>query len=198
VPQLWLFEPLTRTIEFYRLDGKEYRPEATAGIGDSLPVPGFDGVTIEADRVFDTQSSRWKSRDTEDDSAEARDEPPSWAIPREAVVGLQHLILLGHAERRREIWNNQSPCFLAFGSAEEARYRLDQFLFEAGRWEGVRAPAPIEPEPGVRAASVGRFHFVQTEHVVRLNVDVDGSLYRDLLAVMANRQAWDCGETREV
>ena len=131
VPQLWLIEPLTRTIELYRLAGDGYRLEATAGAGGVLPVPGFERLTIEADRVFDLQRPQ---------SEGGTEDPPKqgWALPRDPPVGLQHLLLLGHAERRREIWNNQSPCFLAFSSAEEARYRLDRFLSEAGRWEGAR------------------------------------------------------------
>ena len=114
--------------------------------------------------------------------------------PEAVTVGLQHLILLGHAERRREIWDNRCPCALAFGSADEARHRLDRFMFEAARWEG-RAVVPAVPvEPDVDAATIGRFHFKRHGHVVRLNVDVDGLLYRSLLNVTADRAAWDWGD----
>jgi Uma2 family endonuclease len=192
VPELWLIEPLTHTIEAYRLAGGEYHLEATAGPGDRLSVCGVDGMTIETGRVFDTQSSRFKDElDTGEHEAQP---PPSWAIPRERVVGLQHLILLGHAERRREIWNNQSPCFLAFGSPDEARHRLDRFLLEAGRWNGTAAPQPVEIEPGIEAVDVGPFHFTRRSHVVRLNVDVSGLLYRQLLEVSAQHDAWNWGE----
>jgi Uma2 family endonuclease len=189
VPQLWLIEPLTRTIELHQLIEDEYRLQATAGVGQALAVPGFDGLTIEADRVFDTQSSRFKDKPSAGDGR-----PESWAIPRDQVVGLQHLILLGHAERRREIWNNQSPCFLAFGSSEEASHRLDRFLLEASRWEGAAVPKRVEIEPDMETADVGRFHFVRQGHIVRLNVDVSGLLYRELLTVTADRKAWDWGE----
>jgi Uma2 family endonuclease len=191
--QLWLLDPLTRMIELYLLSNGEYRLEATAGLGDTLPVPGFDGVTIAADRVFDLQSDRWKDSADEDEPAEVKPKNP-WAIAPDQVVGLQHLILLGHAERRREIWNNQSPCFLAFNSAEEARHRLDRFLLEAARWENMRVPIPTEIEPDLVVADVGRFHFLRQGHVVRLNVDVSGLLYRELLRVTADRKAWDWGE----
>ncbi len=193
MPQLWLIELLTCTIERYGLVEGEYRLEATAGAGESLVVPGFDGLTIDADRVFDTQSKRFK-----DKPATGNGRPKRWAIPRGRTVGLQHLILLGHAERRREIWNNQSPCFLAFGSSEEASHRLDHFVLEASQWEGMKAPAPVEIEPHMETANVRRFHFVRHGHIVRLNVDVSGLLYRELLTVTADRKAWDWGEeTRE-
>jgi hypothetical protein len=110
------------------------------------------------------------------------------------VVGLQHLILLGHAERRREIWNNQSPCFLPFGSSDEARHRLDRFIFAAARWEDKPIVKPVSVEPELDTATVGRFHFSRHGHTVRLNVDVDARLYRSLLDVTANRRAWDWGD----
>lgn len=190
VPELWLVEPLTRTIEVYRLEGGEYRLHATAGAGDRLTVQCVEGLTIEADRIFDTQSRRFKEDSEADDDAEPI---PAWAIPRDRVVGLQHLVLLGHTERRREIWNNQSPCFLAFGSPEEARHRLNQFLLEGGRWTGTTAPDPVTIEPGIVAAATGPFHFIRRDHVVQLNVDVDGLLYRELLSINANHDAWDWG-----
>ncbi len=80
--------------------------------------------------------------------------PHHFPISPERVVGLQHLLLLGHAERRREIWNNVSPCFVAYGSCEEARHRLDRFVLEAARWEGLEAPTPGKIEPEVEAARV--------------------------------------------
>lgn len=194
VPQLWLIEPLTRTIEQYRLTDGEFHIEATAGMGHRFPVRGVEGMTIDADRIFETQSSRFqRERATEEDVGED-ERPRAWAIPRDRVVGLQHLILLGHTERRREIWNNQSPCFLAFGSAEEASHRLDRFLAEAARWTGTTMPEPVEIEPGIETADVGQFHFIRQGKVVRLNVDVSGLLYRALLDVTANHDAWDWGE----
>ena len=60
---------------------------------------------------------------------------------------------------------------------------------EAARREGqpVVPAAPIEPD--VDAATVGRFHFSRHGHLVRLNVDVDGRLYRSLPDVTAERGA---------
>jgi hypothetical protein len=123
-------------------------------------------------------------------------ERSDWAIPQGVVVGLQHLILLGHAERRREIWNNKCPCCLAFGSAGEARHRFERFIFEAARWEDLPPVAPVSVEPELDTARVGRFHFSRHGHVVRLDVDVDGRSYRSLLDVAANSEAWrwDDGE----
>ena len=150
-------------------------------------------MTVPGARVFDTQSARHPR-----DHAPRLPHPPrpgsEWAVPRNAVVGLQHLILLGHAERRREIWGNRAPCVLAFGCADEAAHRLRQFVLEAARWEAAPTPPVVPVEPDVEAASVGRFHFVRERHVVRLNVDVDGLLYRALLDFTAQRAAWDWGE----
>lgn len=192
VPELWLIEPLTRKIELYRLARGEYHLETTAGTGDELPVRDLDGMTVAADRVFKTQSSRFES-----EPATGEKPTPEWGIPRDRAIGLQHLILLGHTERRREIWNNQSPCFLAFGSTEQARHRLNYFLIEAGRWTGEEISEPVEIEPGIETADVGIFHFIRRGHVVRLNVDVSGSLYRKLLEMTANRAAWDWGDTKK-
>ena len=55
------------------------------------------------------------------------------------------------------------------------------------------APAPVKIEPDLETAEVGRFRFIRRGHVVRLNVDVSGPLYRALLAVTASRDAWDWG-----
>lgn len=190
VPELWLIEPLTRTIELYRLTRGEYHLETTAGMGDEVPVRELDGMTVAADHVFKTQSCRF-----EHEPAASEKPTPAWGIPCDRAIGLQHLILLGHAERRREIWNNQSPCFLAFGSPEEARHRLDYFLLEAGRWTGEEISGPVEIEPGIETTDVGIFHFIRRGHIVRLNVDVSGSLYRALLEMTSNRAAWDWGDT---
>jgi hypothetical protein len=189
VPHLWLIEPVTGTVEVYRLDRGEYCLVRTGGAADEFPLPGFDGLTFAGARLFDTQSGRctW-SRPTR------ADRTPAWAISRDRDVGLQHLILLGHAERRREIWDNRAPCALAFGSAEEAEHRLRRFVQEAARWEGATTPSIHRIEPGIEAADIGRFHFVRQEHTVRLNVDVDGLLYRALLEVTAKREAWDWGD----
>jgi hypothetical protein len=70
----------------------------------------------------------------------------------------------------------------------------DRFLLEAGRWTGLNAPEPVEIEPGLEIADAGRFQFIRRGHVVRLNIDVSGLLYRDLLSVNARREAWDWGD----
>jgi hypothetical protein len=190
VPHLWLIEPLTRMVEIYQLDRGEYQVGRTGGVSDGFPLPGFDGVTVAGAKLFETQSSRH----ARPRRARAERSPPAWGIPRDRELGLQHLILLGHTERRREIWNNRSPCALAFGSSEEAEHRLRKFVSEAARWEDTAMPSPVRVEPDVEAADIGRFHFVRQGHIVRLNVDVDGRLYRDLLEVTAKREAWDWGD----
>jgi Uma2 family endonuclease len=189
VRQLWLIEPITLTIELYQLERGEYHLTATVSPGEVLPVPDMDGFSIAADDVFRLQD-RSRRYDNDDEDEPVND----WAVPREAAVGLQHLILLGHAERRREIWNNQSPCFLAFGSDEEAKFRLERFMLEASWWEGTAVPSMAVIEPNVDSVDIGRFHFLRDGRIIRLNVDVSGLLYRSILETTANRDAWDWGE----
>jgi len=187
VPQLWLIEPLTRTVELYQLSGGDYRLTETATIGQTLKVPDLGPLELPVDAIFQTGEDRPQS-------GVVQDERSGWAIQSDLIVGLQHLILLGHAERRREIWNNQSPCFLPFGSADEARHRLDRFIFEAARWEDQPPVAPVSIEPELDIATVGRFHFSRHGHIVQMNVDVEGQMYRSLLDLTANRGAWDWGD----
>ncbi len=187
VPQLWLLEPLTSTVELYQLIDGDYQLTELATAGQAIKVPGLEPFELSVDAIFDAGDD-WPA------TAAARDEPTDWAIPQGVTVGLQHLVLLGHAERRREIWDDRSPCFLAFGSADEARHRLDRFLVEAARWEDRPAVPAVAVEPDVDAATVGRFHFSRHRHVVRLDVDVDGRLFRSLLEATADRAAWDWGD----
>ncbi len=187
VQQLWLLEPLTSTVERYQLVGGDYQLAELATAGQTIKVPGLEPFELPVDAIFDTGDD-WPT------SGAVRHEPTDWAIPQRVTVGLQHLLLLGHAERRREIWDNRSPCHLAFGSADEARFRLDRFIVEAARWEGRPAAAAVAVEPDVDAATIGRFHFSRHQHVVRLKIDVDGRLYRSLLDATADRAAWDWGD----
>ena len=188
VPQLWLLEPLTSTVELHQLVGGEYQLTHSATSGQSIRVPGLDPFELPVDAIFDADDD-WPTAGRGD-----REPSDGWSIPPDVTVGLQHLILLGHAERRREIWDDRAPCFLAFGSAEEARLRLDRFVLEAARWED-RPAVPVRPvEPDVDVATVGRFHFARHRHVVRLDVAVDGRLYRALLDATADRAAWDWGD----
>jgi Uma2 family endonuclease len=197
VPELWLIEPLTRTIESYQLSGGEYHLHATAHAGDQMRVVGLKEMAVDAERVFATQSSRFKDETVHDDDDNDNANPPAWALPPNREIGLQHLILLGHTERRREIWSNQSPCFLAFGSPDEARHRLNRFLLEAARWQRALTPPLVEVEPGMEAANVGPFHFVRQGHIVRLNVDASAERYRELLQINAQRAAWDWGDEEQ-
>jgi len=194
VPELWLIEPLTHTIETYQLTGGEYHLVSTAGMKERLPVRSLNGTAIELARVFDTQSSRFRNSADDDEDDDQIKPTPAWAIPPDREVGLQHLILLGHTDRRREIWNNKSPCVLAFGSPEEARHRLNRFLAEAAQWKGLPTPQSVQIEPGMEAADVGPFHFIRQEHIVRANVDASALVYRELVHTNSNRAAWDWGE----
>jgi len=52
----------------------------------------------------------------------------------------------------------------------------------------------VERGVGALAGCSGPFHFTRRGHIVRLNVEVSGSLYHQLLEVSAGREAWDWGE----
>ena len=52
------------------------------------------------------------------------------------MYGLEYALFFGVPERRWEFWNNKAHSVLAFGSAVEARARLEHFVTE------VRGTAP--------------------------------------------------------
>jgi hypothetical protein len=103
-------------------------------------------------------------------------------------------MLLGHAERRREVWGGRVPCRLAFASEREAELRFRGFLDDAARWEAAPVPTPGPLETAGEHAEVGRFRVIRRGGVINLDVRVDGRLHRELLRVCATREAWDWGD----
>src|SRR5205085_9848560 len=123
--------------------------------GDRYTSLAFPELTIEVASLFDTQSKRhWGGEDAADDDSPAG-APGDWGVPQDQGVGLEHLMLLGHAERRREIWNGRVPCRLAFASELEAEFRFRGFLEDAARWEAAPVPTARPLELGEHA-EVGR------------------------------------------
>lgn len=193
VPHLWHLDPVAETLEAYELRGGEYDRVATLA-GEMYRPDAFPELMVDVAGLFDTQSKRHGDR-VSSPGTEPEEPPQEWGVPEEERVGLEHLLLLGHAERRREIWDNRAPCRLAFASEREASTRLASLLADAAAWEGEAAPSPVrQVEPGIETAEVGRFRFVRRGRCVHLDLAVDGMFYRQLLHVCADRSAWDWGD----
>jgi hypothetical protein len=197
VPHLWHLDPHDESLVAYELRGTEYDRVTRVTAGDRYTPAAFSELTIDVASLFDTQSKRhWRGDDAGNDEAPAV-APAEWGVPEHERVGLEHLMLLGHAERRREIWNGRTPCRLAFASEREAGFRFRGFLDDAARWEAAPVPTPRPLEVGSEHAEVGRFRFIRRGRVINADVQVDGRLYRELLRVAATREAWDWGDHAE-
>jgi Uma2 family endonuclease len=191
VPHLWLLDPEVETVELHDLEGDRYHLTATHGAGTEFRPVLFPGQTVAVDRLFDTQ---WK-RHPEWFGREEEAEPiPRWLVAPEIRVGLEYLLLMGHPERRYEIWSNRAPCMLAFGSAEEARLRLEHLLDEAASWEQAARPQTAVLDSDAEQAEVGRFRFTRRGRHVHLDVAVDARKYQELLCLWSDRAVWDWGE----
>jgi hypothetical protein len=190
VAHLWLLDPEVESVELYELAGPDYHLAATFRPGEEFRPRPFPEVAVKVGALFDTQ---WK-RHPEWFAASEPEPVPEWLAPPDKRLGLEYLLLLGHPERRREIWGNRAPCVLPFGSPGEAQVRFRHFLEDAARWEQAPAPTPSRPEPGMEQAEVGRFRLTRRGRHVHLEVAVDARKYRALLEVWTRREAWDWGE----
>jgi hypothetical protein len=190
VPHLWLVEPALETVEVYQLH-RQYELQGRFGLGESFACALFSGERIVVDELFKTQSKRWQDKQTLEDEPEPI---PEWLLAPEFEVGLESFFHLGHPERRWEFWGNRAHSVLAFGSAKEARVRLDHFLTEACHWEGTSKPKIAPVAADVEQAEVGRFQLTRAGRLVFLDVAVDGRLYKDLLKIWGKREVWDWGE----
>lgn len=190
VPHLWLLDPESETVELYDLCGGDYQLRATYGAGREFPLSRFLGETVAVDRLFDTQ---WKRHPEWFGRQEKAKPVPEWLVAPEKRIGLEYLLLVGHPERRYEIWNHRAPCLLAFGSVAEARVRLAHFLEEAACWEQTASPRTVALEEDVEQAEVGRFRFTRGRYV-QLDVVVDARKYQELLPLWSDGAAWDWGE----
>lgn len=195
VPWLWLLEPSLETVEVYELHNGDYRLQGVYRPGESFATDLLPGERIQVEPLFDTQEKRWRERDPEPEEPEPEPEPiAEWLAPAEQKLGLEYLLLLGHPERRFELWNNRAPCVLPFGSTAEAAHRLRQFAEDAGRWEGMSVGEPTTMAEDVEQAEVGRFRLTRRGRHVHLEVAAQGKMYRQLLEVWADHDAWDWGE----
>jgi Uma2 family endonuclease len=196
VPHLWLLDPPAETLVVYELVGRAYRQVGVYRCGDEFRPTLFPDRTVKVDDLFWTQIKRHRLHSPRSES-EPRPEPKpiaEWLVPPETRLGLEYLFFLGHPERRWEIWNNQAPSVLAFGSSQEAKVRFVHFLEEICRWEQAPVPTPASLEPDVEQAEVGRFQLTRRGRHVHLNLSVDARKYRELLTIWSKPEAWDWGE----
>lgn len=190
VPHLWLLDPEIETVEVWELAGSDYRLVGRHGAGESFR-PALAGESSVA--VDDLYATQWKRHSTQS----RREEPepiPEWLVAPEKRLGLEYLLMVGHPERRYEIWANRAPCVLAFGSAREAQARFAYFLEDAARWEQMPVPQPAAVEADIEQAEVGRFRFTRRGRQVHLDVAVDARKYQILMDVWARRDVWDWGD----
>jgi len=188
VRELWLLDPEIQVVEIHKLCGRSYAIAATFRAGETFKSDVFGEFVFAVNDLFKSQWPR------EEDRKSKPNPIPQWFMPPDMRLGLEYLLLFGHAERRHEIWENQAPCILAFGSEEEAQLRFGHFLKDICQWEGVPLVASTRIETGLEVATVGRFQIVRRGQHVRLNVAVDGRKFRAMLENCAKREAWDWGE----
>jgi Uma2 family endonuclease len=206
VEHFWLLDPALETVDVYRLSG-DYEHQGRFAAGESFGCDLFPGETISVDALFDTQrkrrvalaiaSAEQATGATGSASAEDRDEPepiPEWLLPPDFAVGLEYFFLLGHPDHRWEFWNNKAYSVLAFGSPTEARARLDHFIAEACRWEGLPTAKPTSMSDDADRSEIGRFQFTRRGRLVWMDLAIDGRRYKDLLRTWTRKEAWDWGE----
>jgi Uma2 family endonuclease len=190
VPYVWLIEPELETLEMYERSSREYRHVRTCRSGDAVQCCLFPDSDVPLDELFDTQVKRlgWRQDSEEPQS------PSEWLVPPEVRLGLQYLLLLGHSERRREVWHNRGRCLLSFASATESRQRFQHFLEDICRWQ---QQPPVRPEPAgpeLELAEVGPFQLVRNHQRIELEVRFESHLLRELYDLWFNRNNWDWGE----
>jgi hypothetical protein len=190
VPHLWLLDPELETVGVYELAGGDYRLAATHRAEEEFRPALFPSERVGVDGLFDTQWKRHRDRF----AGTVREPIPEWLVSSDQRLGLEYLFLLGHPERRYEIWGNRAPCVLAFGSVAEAQARFGHFLEDAARWEQSPVPRPTRITADAEQAEVGRFRLTRQDRRVSLDVAVDGRKYEQLLEVCSRREAWDWGE----
>lgn len=191
VPHRWLLEPANETVEVYELHAG-YELIARHQVGDRFESPLFPGDEISVDALFSTQSKRNGWHDADD--SEPPEPIPEWLVPAEIKLGLEYFFHLGHPERRWEFWDNKARSVLAFGSAVEARARLDYFITEACRWESLPHGKTSQLGDDIEVAEIGRFQLTRRGRLVLLDVAIDGRRHRDLLTRWADHNCWDWGE----
>lgn len=131
VPYFWLVMPETDSLLAYELREGYYQQTGAFHVGESFRHPLFPRKSLNVTEMFHfRQHYDLPSREN------VEVEPEFFAAPDE-VVGLQHLLLAGHPDRRYEILDGFAPCVAAFRDETLARIRFEQFAREIAQWEDV-------------------------------------------------------------
>jgi Uma2 family endonuclease len=196
IRHLWLIEPELETVELYERDDSQFRCTRTCFTSDLIDCELFPNDPIVVADFFDTQFKRLAELD--DDSEEALEEChepiPEWIISPDVRVGLHHLLLLGHAESRYELWHGQGLCLLTFGSATEAKLRFQHFLEDICRFRQEPLARSTELDPNIEMAEVDQFRLTRIGQRVELEVAFDPQRFRELYETWYNSENWDFGE----
>ncbi len=203
VSHLWLIDTERETLEVHALADGRYHLGKTFRPGDSFVPSWCPDEMVDVNELFQTQCKRNADRRLSE-QAHVRtgimkvgqrhvlpDKLPRWLCKREVRLGLEYLFLLGHPDRRWEIWDNRAPCVIAFCSEEEARLRFKHFAEDICRWE--QAPLP-KSWADCEMVEAGRFRLMRRDRRIHLEIAVDGLKYRELLQWWTHKEAWDWGE----
>lgn len=191
VRHVWLIDPALETLEALVWTSKGYDLEGTYSPGDRIEPGCCPGLTVSISDIFrDRHQMEAKRRPAENDSEPVDRHDETWRVDPARTLGIEYPLLLGHPSRRHEIWQDHSPCLLAFGSAPEARERMRSFLADAQRWTGLPVPRVLAFSEETESARVGPFQFTRQTNRVHLDVDVDPSIYLQMLETLADDAVW--------
>jgi Uma2 family endonuclease len=188
VRELWLIDPQFETVKQLALRYGQYELKCVHYPGDRIELSCFPGEAVSAAELFDTQ---WKQQGR---PTHPRRPIPQWLVPEEIRVGLEHLLLMGHHDRRHEIWSNRAPCVLPFGSEAEAKQRFGDVLTDICRWEARPFPRDTKIDRGRELAEVGRFRLTRRYRKIMLEVAVDARKYEQLARIWHQRGVWKWDE----
>jgi Uma2 family endonuclease len=191
VSWLWLLDPERELLERHRLVEGRFELDGIFQVGQEISLLPASTSSVSVDEIFDTQEKRRACAERLSPSRR-----PTWIFPEDARLGLEYLMVLGHPDRRYEIWNNRSHCRLAFGSPIEAKCRFDFFLEEIGLWEGESRLKASCLGNELEVAESGRFRLSRQNRFVHLEVAVDGRKYRRLLENWTKHEHWLWGDQK--
>jgi hypothetical protein len=181
VPHYWLLDPVERQLLDHELDGGRYRLARVLRPGDPfrpayLPeLLGLDPL-FERETDFDVGPALVVGKIDEDD--------PAWQVPDEPLT-LEHLLLLGHPQRRFEVLDDVAPCAVAFRDARKARSNFEDWARQAARREGL-----AEPRAAGTSFDVGRFHLALRGRRVYLDLAYPARLHRRMLEAYSQPELW--------
>lgn len=184
VQHVWLLDPSREVVEALLWQPTGYVQNGAFGTGEVIRPAFCPEIEVSVAALFDDPYGERKVL-----SSDAPPERPLSIEPQ--VMGLEYPLLLGHPGRPHEIWQDHSPCVLAFGSVDEARQRFHQLLTDANRWTGGPCATVLQLSDDVEAARLEPFQFTRRRNRVYLDVEVAPAVYRRMLEALADRGVWE-------